>query len=127
MAPTFRPPYLSDDFASLYEDLGIRPQLGHGKESPAKTRPTRVLSRIKFLARQHAATDTRRHRAPGRGASTRARGRYLRKVVIKARVVRNKGKNKRLLLKHIMYLQREGVGIGGTPAEPFTQGHSVGP
>ncbi len=111
------------------DDLRIRPgRIRDGGPSPR--RATRFVAEVMRAARKEGHAG-RRFGAAGRAGATGGRGRFARaaaglsrssrRVLVKARIVRHGGAKLRSapLARHILYLQRDGVGRDGRNADLF--------
>ncbi len=111
------------------DDLRIRPgRIRDGGPSPR--RATRFVAEVMRAARKEGLAG-RRFGAAGRAKGTGGRGRFARsaaglsragrRVLVKARIVRHGGAKLRSapLARHVLYLQRDGVGRDGRNADLF--------
>ena len=114
------------------DDLQVRPgRIGHGRGGQAKSFVGEVMQAARRAG--HTGRGFRPRRSTGSG-SRFGRGRAaslarslrspMRRVVIKARIVRHGGAKFRSapLAQHIGYLEREGVTRDGTRAQMFDAG-----
>ncbi len=111
------------------DDLRIRPgRIRNGGPSPR--RATRFVAEVMRAARKEGHAG-RRFGAAGRAGAAGGRGRFARsaeglsragrRVLVKARIVRHGGVKLRSapLARHVLYLQRDGVGRDGRHADLF--------
>ena len=74
-----------------------------------------IKSRIKAARRQSAGRGGKR----GRGLVKPESGRLSQKVIVKATIVRTRGKPVKALHEHLRYLQRDGAGLDGNEPRVF--------
>ncbi|MFA5965216.1 MAG: DUF3363 domain-containing protein [Sphingomonas sp.] len=115
------------------EDFELRPGAIRDRGRPPN-KPSRLAAEVKRAAMRSGHLARRGRGAGRRGTGTRGRGRDAglrlrsdpvgRRVVIKARVVRQKGSTFRSapLARHIAYLERDGVTRDGRDASMFDAG-----
>lgn len=125
MPPRFDDRTRNDEFSSLIKELTLTPQIGRGRESRVNVSPIKFLTQVKRLVKCYRSLGTTRRARSSRGPILKGRGKNLQRVVIKTRVVRNRSGSNASLRKHIYYLHREGVGLGGGDANAFNQNGNV--
>lgn len=104
----------------IFKGVPLIPNVGKGKESRINKRSLRFFStvalKMKDLSRTARSSGLRR----GKGIVHRESKSFQQRVLIKSRIVRSKSKRERSLRMHVLYLQREGVGID--KSEPMAFG-----
>lgn len=111
------------------EEFELRPGRVRDGGAGAFGKPRTLVGRVRMLSRSAGKGRARRaprgrgtgHRGRGRSAALARRGRWQRRVIVKARIVRHRGLQARAapLARHLAYLGREGTSRDGSKGVMF--------
>ena len=102
-------------------ELPFRVRVGRGRESRTDIHSQKFLSRVNAILRTQGFRGKTYGVKSGRGTFRMESGFLSQRVLIKARVVRSKSSNSSALAKHLLYLERSGVGLDGGEAKAFSE------
>jgi hypothetical protein len=103
------------NFPRIPREDYFRPRPGAAKECRARPLPAFAAGTL----RAFSAAGRRYGGFRGRGRVAGEARRFSQRVVVKSRSVRHRGRSVKALLRHVHYLQREGVGLAGDDPKAF--------